>query len=133
VLYLRNSFLFYMPPGLEKKIKIIFLFSIAICPKWCYTILLQRGAIMSKAKQRYTHNYLSLYTANAHGDADSCDYYIALFEQQASAHLEGLRAEDVGGVVIYLDAEGLEAAYFDYENLVGSIYSVTGLRSDELA
>lgn len=82
---------------------------------------------------RYTHNYISNYEADEHGDEDTCDYYLAKFEREASAELAGLLADDVGGVVCYMDSQGLEAAYFDYENLVGSIYAVTGLRSDELA
>lgn len=80
---------------------------------------------------RYTHNYLQQWEQGQHGTEDSCDYYIELFEREAAEHLRGLRREDVGGVVCYYDSEGLEAAYFDYENLVGSIYSITGQRSDE--
>ena len=82
---------------------------------------------------RYTHNYISNYECDEHGDEEHSDYYLAKFEREASVELAGLLAEDVGGVVLYLDSQGLEAAYFDYENLVGSIYAVTGLRSDELA
>ena len=36
------------------------------------------------------------------------------------------------GVVGYYDTEGLEAAHFDSENLVGLIYGVTLRRSDEI-
>jgi hypothetical protein len=83
--------------------------------------------------KRYTHNYLTLWEQGQHGDADSCEFYTELFEREACEHLQGLRADDVGGVVCYYNTEGLEAAYFDYENLVGSIYAITGLRSDEIA
>lgn len=81
---------------------------------------------------RYTHNYEAQYDADAHGDEDSSEYYTEQFEREAAEYLQGLTREDVGGVVCYYDAEGLEAAYFDYENLVGSIYAITGKRSDEI-
>jgi len=82
--------------------------------------------------KRYTHNYLSMYEQAAHGDEDSVEFYTELFETEAAEHLRGLVRDDVGGVVCYYDSEGLEAAYFDYENLVGSIYTITGRRSDEI-
>jgi len=81
---------------------------------------------------RYTHNYMSLYERDAHGEEDFREFYTEQFEREAADALKGLTADDVGGVILYYDAEGKEAAYFDYENLVGSIYSVTGKRSDEL-
>ena len=82
--------------------------------------------------KRYTHNYLHLYNANAHGDECSSEFYTELFEHEAAEHLQGLCAKDVGAVVLYMDSEGEQAAYFDYENLVGSIYCITGRRSYEL-
>ena len=82
--------------------------------------------------KRYTHNYLPQWEQGQHGDENSCEFYSDLFERESSEHLQGLRAEDVGGVICYYDSDGLEAAYFDYENLVGSIYAVTGYRSDEI-
>ncbi len=81
---------------------------------------------------RYTHNYLPLWDKDTHGDRDSSEFYTELFETEAAEHLQGLKRDDVGGVVCYYDTEGLEAAYFDYENLVGSIYAITGRRSDEI-
>ena len=82
--------------------------------------------------KRYTHNYLPLWEQQQHGDSDSCEFYTELFEKEAQEHLQGLQRDDVGGVVCYYDSEGQEAAYFDYENLVGSIYAITGKRSDEI-
>ena len=74
---------------------------------------------------RYSHDY----TKKRFADADDC---IALFEQQAKEYLVGLTADDVGAVVCYMDAEGIEQAYIDYERQVGSVYALTGKRSDEL-
>lgn len=84
--------------------------------------------------KRYTHDYMGMYEQRAHSisDRDSSEFYTDLFELEAAEHLQGLVRDDVGGVVCYYDSEGLEAAYFDYENLVGSIYSITGRRSDEI-
>ena len=83
--------------------------------------------------KRYTHNYMAMWEQGAHevAERDSTEFYTDLFEMEASEHLQGLQRDDVGGVVCYYDSKGLEAAYFDYENLVGSIYSITGRRSDE--
>lgn len=81
---------------------------------------------------RYTHNYMPLWNKDTHGDEDSSEFYTDLFEREAQEHLQGLQRDDVGGVICYYDSEGKEAAYFDYENLVGSIYTITGRRSDEI-
>ena len=80
----------------------------------------------------YTHDYLDLYIANAHGEQCASEFFTEMFEREAAEHLQGLTAKDVGAVVLYMDSEGEEAAYFDYENLVGSIYAITGRRSYEL-
>lgn len=82
--------------------------------------------------KRYTHNYIDLYNAKAHNNECVAEFYTAMFEREAAEHLQGLRAEDVGAVICYYDSNDDEAAYFDYENLVGSIYTVTGRRSDEI-
>ena len=82
--------------------------------------------------KRYTHNYLHLYNANAHGDECSSEFYTELFEREAAEYLRGCVSKDVGAVVVYMDSEGEQAAYFDYENFVGSIYCITGRRSYEL-
>ena len=83
---------------------------------------------------RYTHDYMQMWKQGAHevSERDSSEFYTDLFELEAAEHLQGLRRDDVGGVICYYDDEGLEAAYFDYENLVGSIYAITGKRSDEI-
>lgn len=81
--------------------------------------------------KHYTHDYQSLYNANTHGTADSCEYYTQIFERDAAEHLEGLDAYNVGGVVVYRDAERRELAWFDYENLVGSVHALGGTASTE--
>lgn len=81
---------------------------------------------------RYTHNYLAQYEREAHGDEDFREYYTEQFQREAAEHLQGLEADDAGGIILYYNSKGEEAAYFDYENLVGSIYSITGRRSDEI-
>ena len=82
--------------------------------------------------KHYTHNYQSLYDAGQHGDNYVCEYYTRLFEREAAEYLQSLTAHDVGAVVIYRDAEGHERAYFDYENLVGSVQALGGTASDEV-
>lgn len=84
--------------------------------------------------KRYTHDYMHMWEQGAHevSERDSSEFYTDLFELEAAEHLQGLVRDDVGGVICYYDSRGLEAAYFDYENLVGSIYSITGRRSDEI-
>jgi hypothetical protein len=79
--------------------------------------------------KRYTVDYMAQYTAAVHGDEDSCDFYTELFEADCAEQLVGCRAEDVGGVVLYYKL-GEEAAFFDYENLVGSVYALGGTRAD---
>ena len=72
----------------------------------------------------YTHNYMSNYEANEHMGIDSIDYYVELFEQDAAAHLQHCTANDVGGVVLYMDNNDNEVAFFDYENLVGAVHTM---------
>jgi hypothetical protein len=80
----------------------------------------------------YSHDYLDLYIADAHGDECASEFYTEMFEREAREHLRKLRAKDVGAVILYMDTEGREAAYFDYENMRGSVYTITGRRSDEI-
>jgi hypothetical protein len=79
---------------------------------------------------RYTYDYFSQYQAGKHGDEDSSEFYTAQFQREAQQYLQGSAADDVGGVILY-HREGEEIAFFDYENLVGSIYELGGKRSDE--
>jgi len=64
-------------------------------------------------------------------DFDSCYDSVAVFETEAAQHLVGLKRQDVGAVMLYLDAQGQEAAWFDYENFVGSVRALGGTASDE--
>lgn len=69
---------------------------------------------------KYTHNYIAQYEADTHGDADHIEYYTALFEQQTLV-LERSTANDVGGIIIYMQGTEL-VAYYDYENLGGTVF-----------
>ena len=73
----------------------------------------------------HTHTYIAQYNANAHALEDSIDYYIAQFESDARDSLTDSTRNDVGAVILYYRA-GVEIAYFDYENLVGSVYAMGG-------
>jgi len=68
---------------------------------------------------------MSQYHRDAHGDADFMDYYIEQFERDAGDYLVDATRLDVGAVMLYYRA-GAEIAYFDYENLVGSVYELGG-------
>ena len=84
---------------------------------------------------RYTHNYTQQndeLCAQGLAWDERAHTLTALFEREAAQHLAGLRAEDMGAVICYMDSKGEEAAWFDYENFVGSIYAVTGKRSTEI-
>lgn len=84
---------------------------------------------------RYTHDYTeqnNKLCAEGLAWDERAHTLTALFERDAAAHLAGLTKEDVGAVWVYLDEQGEEAAWFDYENFVGSIYAVTGQRSYEV-
>lgn len=62
---------------------------------------------------------------------NDCYDSVAVFETKAAQYLTGLKREDVGAVMLYLDAQGQEAAWFDYENFVGSVRALGGTASDE--
>jgi hypothetical protein len=83
------------------------------------------------SKHVHTHDYLAQYKAGAHGVEDFMEYYIAAFERDTAAALEGTESQDVGAVILYTRA-GEEVAYFDYENLVGSVYAQGGTRADHV-
>jgi hypothetical protein len=72
-----------------------------------------------------------MYNAGAHGDSDFMEYYTEQFERDAAAALERAAREDVGAVMLYT-RDGAEIAYFDYENLVGSVYAQGGTRADHM-
>ena len=80
----------------------------------------------------YTHNYMSQYDSNAHGHEDSDEYYTAQFERDAADSLVNCTSEDVGAVILYY-RDGVEVAYFDYDNLVGSVYAMGGTAASHCA
>ena len=70
---------------------------------------------------KYTHNYLKQYKKDVHGDADAQEYYTELFESETSV-LKRSTANDVGGLIIYMNGKQL-VAYYDYENLGGTVFA----------
>lgn len=72
-------------------------------------------------KSKYTHNYLAQYKQDVHGDADVAEYYTEQFEAQTDV-LKRSTANDVGGLIIYMNGREL-VAYYDYENLGGCVFA----------
>lgn len=70
-----------------------------------------------------THYYMSMMQrqAPAPGDQDPSDYYTAHVEADTSV-LSRSKANDVGGIIIYMQRKQL-VAYFDYENLCGTVFA----------
>jgi len=77
------------------------------------------------ASKVHTHDYMAQFNMLAHGDAEFMEYYTARFEAEARDYLKGSKRDDVGAVMLYLK-DGVEVAYFDYENLVGSVLALGG-------
>ncbi len=72
-------------------------------------------------KSKYTHNYITEYNKDAHGDADHAEYYTEQFEADTGV-LKRSQANDVGGIIIYMNGKEL-VAYYDYENLGGCVFA----------
>lgn len=70
---------------------------------------------------KYTHNYITQYNKDVHGDADAQEYYTEQFETETSV-LSRSTANDVGGLIIYMKGKQL-VAYYDYENLGGCVFA----------
>jgi hypothetical protein len=70
---------------------------------------------------KYTHNYMSQYDKDQHGDADHAEYYTEQFEAETGV-LARSTANDVGGLIIYMNGKQL-VAYYDYENLGGTVFA----------
>jgi hypothetical protein len=68
-----------------------------------------------------THDYMSQYEADKHGDLDHSEFYTEQFERETSV-LKRSTANDVGGIIIYMKDREL-VAYFDYENLCGTVFA----------
>lgn len=75
-----------------------------------------------------THDYMTQYEADKHEASceadlytDHSDYYTAQFEADTSV-LSRSKANDVGGIIIYMQRKQL-VAYFDYENLCGTVFA----------
>lgn len=74
---------------------------------------------------------MSRYTVE-YDDVIDCEIAVERFERECAEQLRGLTRRDVGAVMQYIDSHGDEAAWFDYECMVGSIYADTGRRSWEV-
>ena len=70
---------------------------------------------------KYTHNYLAQYKQDVHRDRDAQEYYTELFEADTGVLKRG-KANDVGGLIIYMNGREL-VAYYDYENLGGCVFA----------
>lgn len=69
----------------------------------------------------YTHCYEAAWDRNEHKRADDpLDYYTRRFERETKINKRA-RAEDVGGVVLYR-TKGQLVAFYDYENLCGTVF-----------
>jgi hypothetical protein len=68
----------------------------------------------------HTHDYMHCYDAEEHGDSDHSEYYTEQFERETNV-LERGTANDVGGIIIYMQGPEL-VAFFDYENLAGTVF-----------
>lgn len=78
---------------------------------------------------KLTHDYNAQYAAQQHADNDYSEYYTELFEHEAAEYVAHLQRNDVGGVVLYCDSNGKQLAFFDYDNLVGSVQALGGTHS----
>ena len=56
------------------------------------------------------------------------EQFIEQFERDYATSLEGTRSRNVGGVVLYYKGRK-EVAFYDYDNLVGSVYALGGKRA----
>ena len=74
----------------------------------------------------YTESFNELVKKHKYWELE--EQFIERFERDYAKSLEGTRSRDVGGVVLYYRARK-EVAFFDYENLVGSVYALGGLRA----
>lgn len=78
----------------------------------------QEDAINNTPK---THDYFAQYEADEHGDEDAQEYFTAQFEADTSV-LGRSVANDVGGIIIYMNKDEL-VAFYDYENLCGTVFA----------
>ena len=70
----------------------------------------------------HTHNYEKQAVAayEASGE-DVCNTYTELFELQTNI-LATATADDIGGLIVYYNTNSTLAAFYDYENFVGTVF-----------
>jgi hypothetical protein len=71
----------------------------------------------------HTHDYTTRWEADEHANSDDdvSDYYTAVFERDTSV-LQRSTAHDVGGIILYMNADEL-VAFYDYENVCGTVFA----------
>jgi hypothetical protein len=85
---------------------------------------------------KHTHTYLrnhqfqtqrehAKHVASGQGLSDMQTYYINQFEKDAKEYLSGSERKDEGWRMLYT-RDGEEIAYFNYEELTGSVYAKGG-------
>ena len=85
-----------------------------------YTLTDEQSLAINTAA--HTHNYAAAAEAayEASGE-DVCNTYTQLFEQQTNICATAV-AEDIGGLIVYYNTDSTLAAFYDYENFVGTVF-----------
>ena len=78
----------------------------------------------------YTIDYTDIFNelVKQHDYWELEEQFIERFERDYATSLEGTRSRNVGGVMLYYKGRK-EVAFYDYDNLVGSVYELGGLRA----
>lgn len=85
-----------------------------------YTLTQEQSNAINNAV--HTHNYekQALAAYEATGD-DGIDKYTELFELQTNILATAI-ADDIGGLIVYYNDNSTLAAFYDYENFVGTVF-----------
>lgn len=79
----------------------------------------------------YSEQFELMYNESIEVDVDDIAHELTLrFEREFADYLRGCDSEDVGAVIVYLRG-GEEVAFFDYENMHGSVYELGHKRASE--
>jgi len=86
--------------------------------------------VKNKQEQKMTNSLSADYSASFDKmyeggmDIDDIAHELTLrFEHEFADYLRGCDSEDVGAVILYMRG-GEEVAFFDYENMHGSVYAL---------
>ena len=100
------------------------------------TMLLNKGAEMqsklnASLSADYSAEFELMYNESIEVDVDLIAHELTVrFEQEFADYLRGCDSEDVGAVILYLRG-GEEDAFFDYENMHGSVYELGHKKASE--